>query len=99
MIRYWHMLLSSDDGVVVVHPGLRSDRIDLDLHSVDAGASSDIRAGDNGPSGHIPGIKYIRSAIGRIRAWAGKTDWISYPAQAIAAVQHTIYFGEISWRS
>src|SRR5678815_6073481 len=105
------MCISSDNRVVVVHPGFRSDRKDPvclvggvaiaggniggDLHAMDAGAGRDRGASAHRSSGHIVGIEYVCRAVGRIGSWTGKRNRISGPAQAIATIQYAIDFREI----
>ena len=69
-----------------------------DLHAVDAGAGGDRGAGAYGSSTHIVSIEYISCAVGRIRSGTGQSNRISCRAETIAAIQHTINFGEVSWR-
>src|SRR6185369_7518014 len=109
------MCISSDNRVVVVHPGFRSNRKDPvhlggevavvggnvggDLHAMDAGAGRDRGAGAYCSSGHIVGIEYVRGAVGCVRSRAGKINRVGRRAQPVPAVQYTIDFGEVSWRS
>ena len=83
--------------VLVAVSAIAGRNVGGDLHAMDAGAGGDRGAGAHRSSAYIVGIEYVCCAVGRIRTWTGKSNRISCPAETIAAVQHTIYFGEISW--